>query len=90
MRVSAQPVFTFDVTGFADVTADLVLTEVELYSKRWRLASFEYGSGMQVGAALVVRVENGEVQPISMDDVELTVPDIDPVATARGLIDQVA
>ena len=66
------------------------LSEVELYSERWQLASFEYGSGLEVGASLTVRVENGEVQPISMDDIELTAPDIDPVAMARGLISEIA
>lgn len=88
--VSAAPKFTFDITGFVDVTADLLLTEIELYSKRWQLAAFEYGSGKEVGAKLTVKVENNEVQPISMNDIEFTAPDIDPVAIARGLISQVA
>ena len=87
--VSAAPKFTFDIAGFVDVSADLLLTKIELYSKRWQLASFEYGSGMQVGASLTVRIENNELQPISMDDVDLTVPDIDPVGLARGLIGKV-
>ena len=87
--ISASPQFTFDITGFADVTADLLLTEIELYSKRWQLASFTYGSGMSVGAKLTVKVENNEFKPISMDDVELTTPDIDPMAVIRGVARQV-
>ncbi|MEP3331176.1 DUF4157 domain-containing protein [Sedimentitalea sp.] len=87
--ISASPQFTFDITGFADVTADLLLTEIELYSKRWQLASFTYGSGMSVGANLKVKVENNEFKPISMDDVELTTPDIDPMALIRGVARQV-
>lgn len=87
--ISASPQFTFDVAGFADVTADLVLDEIELYSKRWELASFTYGSGMAVGANLKVQVENNEFKPISMEDVELTTPDIDPMAMIRGVTRQV-
>jgi hypothetical protein len=87
--VKASPQFTFDVSGFVDVTADLVLTEIELYSKRWQLASFKYGSGMEVGANLKVKMENNEIKPITMDDVTITKPDIDPVALAKGVISQV-
>lgn len=87
--VKASPQFTFDVTGFADVKADLWLTTIELYSKRWKLASFTYGSGMEVGAKLKVKVENNEVKPISMNDVEITKPDIDPMQLAKGVIKQV-
>ena len=70
VKVEAQPTFTFDLTGFVDVSADLVLDTVELYSKRWKLASVEYGSDMKVGAKLAVTVENSEVKPISVDDIE--------------------
>lgn len=87
--VKASPRFTFDLTGFVDVTADLLLTEIELYSKRWQLASFKYGSVMEVGAKLKVKVENNEVKPISMNDVAFTVPDIDPVGLAKGVLGQV-
>ena len=87
--ISASPQFTFDVAGFADVTADLVLDEIELYSKRWELASFTYGSGMAVGANLKVQGESNEFKPISMEDVELTTPDIDPMAMIRGVTRQV-
>ncbi len=87
--VKASPQFTFDLTGFAEVTADIVVKEIELYSKRWQLASFTYGSGMEVGAELKVKIENNELKPITMDDVELTVPDINPLDLAKGVIKQV-
>jgi len=86
VSVLAQPKFTFDVTGFVEVTADLFLTEIDLYSKRWQLSSVEFGSNMQVGAKLKVMVENNEVKPISLDDIEFITPDIDPVETAKSLI----
>ena len=88
--VEAQPKFTFDLTGFVDVTADLLLTEIELYSKRWQLASVEFGSDMTFGAALTVRVENNEFQPISTDDIEFTTPEVDPIETVKGLIRSIA
>jgi hypothetical protein len=82
----AQPKFTFDLTGFVEVTADLLLTTIDLYSKRWKLAAVEYGSAMQVGVKLKAKVENNQFKPISLDDVEFITPKIDPVETAKGLI----
>ncbi|MEL7000258.1 MAG: hypothetical protein AAFP68_18535 [Pseudomonadota bacterium] len=88
--VEAQPKFTFDLTGFVDVSADLVLDTVELYSKRWQLASVEFGSNMTFGAALTARVENNEFQPISTDDIEFTTPTVNPIDTVKGLIRSIA
>jgi len=78
------------VTGFVEVTADLLLTEIDLYSKRWQLAAFEYGSNMQVGAKLPVKVENGKFKDISVDDIEFITPDISPIDVAKNLIKQIA
>ena len=88
--VEASPKFTFAITGFVNVSADLVLTEVELYKKTWNLASVEFGSDMMVGAHLPVKVENGELKDISTDDVKFTVPDVNPLDVAKGLIDKIA
>ena len=93
LAVLAHPKFTFDVTGFVEVTADLSITEIDLYSKRWKLASVEFGSGMEVGAKLKIMVENNEVKPISLDDIEFIVAadrprrdrqEPDQVTVARG------
>lgn len=86
VSVIGQPKFTFDVTGFVEVTADLFLTEVDLYSKRWQLAAVEYGSNLQVGARLKVQVENNEFKPISLDDIEFITPEINPLDTVKGLL----
>ena len=88
--MEASPKFTFAITGFVNVSADLVLTEVELYKKTWNLASVEFGSDMTVGAHLPVKVENGELKDISTDDVKFTVPDVNPLDVAKGLIDKIA
>ncbi|MEC9432073.1 MAG: DUF4157 domain-containing protein [Pseudomonadota bacterium] len=90
VKVEAQPKFTFDLTGFAKVEADLLLDTVELYSKRWKLASVEYGSDMKVGAKLAVKMENSELKPINTDSIEFITPQVDPVATAKGLIRSLA
>jgi hypothetical protein len=90
VAVKASPKFTFAITGFVDVTADLWITEIELYSERWNLASMEFGSGLTVGAKLPVKVENGELKDITADDIQFTVPDISPVDIAKGLIDKIA
>jgi hypothetical protein len=54
------------------------------------LASVEFGSDMTVGAHLPVKVENGELKDISTDDVKFTVPDVNPLDVAKGLIDKIA
>jgi hypothetical protein len=86
----AQPVFTFDITGFVDVTADLVLTTVELYKKKWQLAKFEYGADMQVGAKMPVRIKGGVLQDLSVSDIEFITPDVNPLDLAKGLIKKIA
>lgn len=88
--IMVQPVFKFDITGFVMVEADLLLTTVELYSKRWQLASFEYGSGMQFGVRFPIRYREGEPFDISLDDVEFITPEIDAGELLRGLIARIA
>ena len=89
-EIYAEPVFKFDITGFVKVEADLLFTEIELYSKRWRLAQFEYGSGLRLGAKFPIHYIEGQPFDVSMDDIEFQVPDIDPMQLLSGLIDQLA
>jgi len=75
---------------FVKVEADLLFTEIELYSKRWKLAQFEYGSGLRLGAKFPIHYIEGQPFDVSIDDIEFQVPDIDPMQLLSGLIDQIA
>jgi hypothetical protein len=86
VSVSAQPSFTFDVSGYVSVKA----LGFSIYDQRWQLAAFKYGSDMTFGIALPVHYHEGEPFNISLDDVQFQVPDINPGATVRGLIGQIA
>lgn len=90
VSLTAQPKFKFDISGFVLVEADLLLTTIELYSKRWQLAAVEYGSGLQFGIRLPVKVESGKPFDLSLSDVEFITPEVDPVALIKGLVRQIA
>ncbi len=85
-RLSAQPKFTFDVSGYVEVEA-LFFT---IYENRWELASFEYGSDMTFGVRFPVHYREGEPFDISLDDVEFEVPDVNPRQLLSDLVDRVA
>jgi hypothetical protein len=87
-EAKAQPAFAFDVTGFVKVEADLLVKTINLYEKRWQLAAFEYGSGMELGIQLPLRYEEGKPFNPSIEDVKFTYPDIDPMGMLGGLIDK--
>jgi hypothetical protein len=66
------------------------LSTVELYSKRWRLAQLEYGSGLRLGAKFPIHYREGQPFDLSLDDIQIEKPDIDPMQLLTGLIDQIA
>lgn len=88
-EIHVAPRFRFDLTGFAEVEADLLLTTVELYSERWELAAFEYGPDLRFGVTFPVSYREGEPFDVSWDDVEFDTPDIDVDELLEGLVDQV-
>lgn len=89
-EIYVEPKFRFDITGFALVEADLLLTTIELYSERWELAAFEYGSNLRFGIRFPIHYEEGQPFDISPSDVEFDVPDIDTMALLSGLMDRIA
>jgi hypothetical protein len=88
-EIYAQPKFKFDVTGMVLVEADLLLTTIELYSKRWRLAQFEYGSDLRFGITFPIHYQEGRPFDISLSDVQFQVPHIDPMDLLTGLIKRI-
>lgn len=89
-EIYAEPSFVFDLSGYAAVTADLVLTTVELYDRRFELASYEWGSGMRVGILFPVDYREGEPFDLSLQDIEFIYPQIEPKALLTDLVDEVA
>ena len=79
----------FDVTGKVLVEADLLVTDVTLYEKSWKLASFEYGSNLTFGVNFPVKYKEGQPFDVSLDDVEFQVPDIDPGAVLKDLVGKI-
>jgi Domain of unknown function (DUF4157) len=87
--IYAQPKFKFDVTGRVLVELDLLLTTIELYSKRWRLASFEYGSDLRFGVRFPIRYQEGRPFDISLSDMQFEYPHINPMDLLTGLISRI-
>ncbi len=88
-KIWAEPKFKFDISAYVEVTADLLLTEVDLYSDRWKLASFEYGSGLRFGITFPLHYREGQPFDVSLSDVQFQVPDIDPLGLLSGLVDRI-
>lgn len=88
-EIFAQPAFRFDITGFVMVEADLLFTTIELYSKRWELAAFEFGSDLRFGMTLPIHYVEGQPFNLSLSDIEFEVPDIDPGQLLSGLFDRI-
>ena len=88
--IYAEPTFTFDITGYVLVEANLLLRTIELYSKRWRLAQLEYGAGLRLGARFPIHYREGQPFDISLDDIQIEKPDIDPMQLLTGLIHEIA
>ena len=84
-NIFAEPTLRLSVDAYVEVTADLLLTEIDLYSNRWNLAGVEYGSGLRFGINFPIHYQEGQPFDISLDDVQFTVPDID----ARSVISNV-
>lgn len=89
-EIYAEPKFKFDITGFVMVEANLLLKTVELYSKRWQLAGFEYGSGLRFGVKFPIHYEERKPFDISMKDLQFEVPQIDKEQLLKDLIKRIA
>ncbi|NOV32400.1 DUF4157 domain-containing protein [Methylomonas sp. ZR1] len=86
LSVSAQPSFTFDISGYVAVTA----LGFSVYDQRWQLASYQFGSDYKFGISLPVHYHEGQPFDVSLDDVQFEVPDISPGDILSGLIARIA
>ena len=88
--VQAEPVFKFGIAGYVLVEADLWITTIELYSKRWQFADVTLGSGLKLGVRLPVHYHEGQPFEISASDVQFDVPKIDPEQILTDLMKRIA
>ncbi len=86
-RLSAEPSFELDLTGFVRVDVDLLLWSATLWEQRWKLAGMKWGSGMTVGARFPIHYVEGKPFDIALSDIEFIYPKIDPQAVLAGVID---
>jgi hypothetical protein len=87
-EIFVEPKFRFGIDAFVDVTADLWITEIELYHHTWKLAAFEYGSNLRFGLAFPLHYESGKPFDLSFDQIQWTYPQIDPADVLGGLMKQ--
>lgn len=84
-ELHAEPVFRFDIGGYVSVR----VLGLSVYDNSWEFASYEYGSNMRFGVRFPIHYIEGQPFDISLDDVEFTVPDINPGELLRGLVNQI-
>lgn len=89
-EIYAEPKLRFDITGFVKVEADLWVTTIDLYDKRWQLAAFEYGSGLRLGVRFPITYEEGKAFDVSFDQMQFQIPKIEPKALLSDLIARIA
>lgn len=89
-KLRAEPRFRFDVTGFVLVEADLLIHTIELYSERWRLAAFEFGSGLALGMRFPVHYEEGKPFEMSWSDATFELPEVNPREVLASLLERIA
>ncbi len=87
-EIFVEPKFKFGVEAFVDVSADLLITTIELYHQKWKLADFEYGSNLRFGLSLPIHYESGKPFDISFDQIQWTYPHIEPTELLGGLMKQ--
>ncbi len=87
--IFVEPKFRFAIEAFVDVEADLWLTTIEIYKKKWSLASFEYGSNLRFGVLFPVHYEQGKPFELSLSQVEFSYPSVDPGDLLKGLVKSV-
>ena len=88
-EIYVEPKFRFDLTGFALVEADLLITTIELYSERWELAAFEIGPDLRFGVKFPIHYEENKPFELSWDNVEFDVPEVDTGDLLDDLVKQI-
>ena len=85
-EVTARPKLVFDVTGYVKVVVDYLFGSSDLVNKRWKLAGFELGTGLEVGATFPIHYESGKPFRPSFDDVSFRYPKIEPKRVMKDVV----
>jgi hypothetical protein len=85
-ELHAEPKFRFDISGYVSVRA----LGFSVYDNRWEFASYEFGSNLRFGVRFPIHYVEGQPFDISLDDVEFTVPEVNPRELLRGLVERIA
>jgi hypothetical protein len=88
-EIYVQPKFRFDLTGFLKVEADLFVTTIHLYEKRWELAAIELGPNLRFGVRFPIHYQEGQPFDISLDDLQFEIPHVDTHALLMDLVHQI-
>lgn len=83
--LTASPVFRFTVDAFALVEAEAFGFSKELYSRKWKLAAFDFGSSLTFVVTLPVHA-SGSGFELDFGKVRFVYPSIDASETARGVL----
>jgi hypothetical protein len=86
VHFAASPQFTFDVSAYVDVELDLLLTTIDVYSHRWKLASFTYGPALNFGLDIPVRWSERAGLDFDPGRVRVQRPEINIADTIGGLV----
>jgi hypothetical protein len=86
LELKVQPSIRFDVNAYVSVEIDLWIDTWEVYSKRWNLASKEWGSGLEFGLRFPVQYVFGQPFDLSLDQVEFIYPEIDIMDVVSALL----
>jgi hypothetical protein len=84
--INAQPQFTFDISAYLRITADVVIAEFDLYDERWQLASFTFGPELAVGVDVPISWSEQNGLDFDVNQIDVRYPEIDFHALGSDLI----
>jgi hypothetical protein len=84
--LNAQPQFTFDISAYLRITADVVIAEFDLYDERWELASFSFGPELAVGVDVPISWTEQNGLDFDVNQIDVRYPEIDFQALGSDLI----
>jgi hypothetical protein len=86
--LNAQPQFTFDISAYLRITADVLITEFDLYDERWQLGSFTFGPELAVGVDVPISWSEQNGLDFDVNQIDVRYPEIDFQALGSDLIAQ--
>ncbi|HEY1378912.1 MAG TPA: DUF4157 domain-containing protein [Gemmataceae bacterium] len=88
-EIFVEPRFRFAVDAFVDVSAKAFGLSREIYSNKWSLKAFEFGSNLRFGIVFPVHYEEDKPFDLSLNQVQFVYPAIDADEILRNLVGKV-